>query len=545
MTKKVKSWEFDNGSVKGLLVGINYIGTSAALGGCINDVHKVKSLIESNYPTAELEVMTDHTPKKPTRDNILTALKALVAGAKRGDTIIFDYSGHGSQVQDIHGDEEDGLDETLCPIDFRVPRTITYQGRRYHVDSQITNDEIHEIITGIPHGARFFMLSDSCHSGTIGQLKNDFARYHGPEHWGQDNCDNKPSSQVSPSTPAPAPLPDPVPTKPTNNYYAPTVVEKINCYASWAYYTNYGRRELVINPYDADLIRKFNHQKLTIQAPSYAEAGRLYYYTNKAYICKTTFEKLNNGAYRVSCPDIDIKDLTVSVPGTSPYSSYYNPSRNIKEEEQCNVSSHYDPVNGKHIHVDNKNKEKRSLKMRSHNSCNGGELRIISGCQESQTSADTGRNGACTLSFLNTVQSIGGLKPFFKKLFSHHIETMKVIQDSINTYLSRHGYTQQSVLSWDHGHSHANRGLGGVSSSVANAPMHLNRRASMPEQLTNSVTPFTSHVTPFYNNYLTSSSWGGAHGYSGGYSTAAPTLVNSLSSYSQPVQYLYTPRFTF
>lgn len=73
--------------------------------------------------------------KRPTKANILTTMKWLVDGAQPGDSLFFHYSGHGSQgkhtllfaisdaytlgtVRDADGDEEDGLDETICMLHF-------------------------------------------------------------------------------------------------------------------------------------------------------------------------------------------------------------------------------------------------------------------------------------------------------------------------------------------------------------------------------------------------------------------------------------------
>ncbi|WP_343426569.1 hypothetical protein [Candidatus Amarolinea dominans] len=50
-----------------------------------------------------------------------------------GDTVFIQYSGHGSQMRDVHGDEEDGMDETILPHDTRDP------GRQVF---DITDDEI-------------------------------------------------------------------------------------------------------------------------------------------------------------------------------------------------------------------------------------------------------------------------------------------------------------------------------------------------------------------------------------------------------------------
>jgi len=78
----------------------------------------------------------------------------LVSDVKPGDSLFFHYSGHGSQVIDTSGDEEDGLDETICPVDFKSA-------------GQIIDDDINDLLVKtIPEGARLTALMDCCHSGT-------------------------------------------------------------------------------------------------------------------------------------------------------------------------------------------------------------------------------------------------------------------------------------------------------------------------------------------------------------------------------------------
>jgi len=56
---------------------------------------------------------------QPTRANIIRALKWLVADARPNDSLFLHFSGHGGQTEDLDGDEEDGLDETIYPVDFK------------------------------------------------------------------------------------------------------------------------------------------------------------------------------------------------------------------------------------------------------------------------------------------------------------------------------------------------------------------------------------------------------------------------------------------
>ncbi|KAL1087264.1 hypothetical protein V6Z11_D08G170900 [Gossypium hirsutum] len=91
----------------------------------------------------------------PTKHNIRMALFWLVQGCQPGDSLLFHYSGHGSRQRNYTGDEVDGYDETLCPLDFET------QG-------MIVDDEINAtIVRPLPHGVRLHAIIDACHSGTV------------------------------------------------------------------------------------------------------------------------------------------------------------------------------------------------------------------------------------------------------------------------------------------------------------------------------------------------------------------------------------------
>lgn len=54
----------------------------------------------------------------PTRCNIIRAMQRLVLDAQPGDSLFFHFAGHGDQQKDLDGDEADGWDEAICPLDF-------------------------------------------------------------------------------------------------------------------------------------------------------------------------------------------------------------------------------------------------------------------------------------------------------------------------------------------------------------------------------------------------------------------------------------------
>jgi len=146
-----------SGRKRALLIGINYFGTSAELRGCINDVSNMKRLLTQTFwwRKGEIKTLTDNDPDlMPTRARILEGLHWLVEGAKRGDTLFLHFSGHGAQQEDPQGHEEDGMNETILPVDFKRA-------------GMITDDQIGDIIVkGLPEGVRLTAVMDCCHSGT-------------------------------------------------------------------------------------------------------------------------------------------------------------------------------------------------------------------------------------------------------------------------------------------------------------------------------------------------------------------------------------------
>lgn len=138
-----------------LLVGINYTGTSLQLSGCINDVKNVREmLMREGYAGDDITVLTDNTLVRPTKANILAELIKLV-NHPTATQLYFHYSGHGSYVRDTSGDESDGKDECLVPIDHNEG-----QGRF------LIDDEIWAAVSTLNKDRKLFVVLDCCHSGT-------------------------------------------------------------------------------------------------------------------------------------------------------------------------------------------------------------------------------------------------------------------------------------------------------------------------------------------------------------------------------------------
>lgn len=66
-----------------------------------------------------LILLDDGRAHAPTRRNIEDAFARICQYSQDGDVVWVHYSGHGGRVRDVSGDEEDGYDSTLIPVDFR------------------------------------------------------------------------------------------------------------------------------------------------------------------------------------------------------------------------------------------------------------------------------------------------------------------------------------------------------------------------------------------------------------------------------------------
>lgn len=147
------------GRRKAVLVGINYFGTNNELRGCVNDVKNMSQFLNQryNYLWDDMVILTDDQRERarlPLRENILRAMQWLVRDARPNDVLFFHFSGHGGLVPDEDGDEEDGFDLVVYPLDFQQA-------------GPIVDDLMHDLmVKPLPPGCRLTALYDACHSGT-------------------------------------------------------------------------------------------------------------------------------------------------------------------------------------------------------------------------------------------------------------------------------------------------------------------------------------------------------------------------------------------
>lgn len=156
----------------GLLIGINYTGTDNQLNGCINDSENLCKFLQTKGYFKENDFIFMNDNKKddlyPTRENICKQLNNLVNFANSEENkdkqvfLFLSYSGHGYYLEDCNGDEYDKKDEVLCPIDCNN-------------NGYIRDDELKsQFIDKLPNNVKCFVLIDSCHSGSMLDLKYEY-----------------------------------------------------------------------------------------------------------------------------------------------------------------------------------------------------------------------------------------------------------------------------------------------------------------------------------------------------------------------------------
>jgi hypothetical protein len=126
----------------------HYGGWSGELMACEFDANDMAAVAKSRGMKSNV-LLT----KNATRPKALAAMRQASSQLESGDLFFLTYSGHGGQIPDVTGEEEDKKDETWCLY-----------------DGQLIDDELYLELSGFASGVRVLVFSDSCHSGTVTRM---------------------------------------------------------------------------------------------------------------------------------------------------------------------------------------------------------------------------------------------------------------------------------------------------------------------------------------------------------------------------------------
>lgn len=120
--------------------------------------------------------ITSLLDEQATFDNITTQLSLFADKTKKGDIVYLHFSAHGQPVEDLNGDEEDGWDEAIIPIDaFKYYKKGVYEGKKHLLDDQL-NTYVKKLRDKIGPTGFLYVVIDACHAGTSSRANDETVR---------------------------------------------------------------------------------------------------------------------------------------------------------------------------------------------------------------------------------------------------------------------------------------------------------------------------------------------------------------------------------
>jgi hypothetical protein len=127
--------------------------------------HLKTALLHQGFPDSNILLISD---KDATKQKIIDAFnKHLSLKVKAGDIALFYFSGHGQRILDFDGDESDGFDEALVPVD--APNR--YQKGIYEGERHLSDDDLRSLLLPLRRklgqDGSVIVAVDACFSGSI------------------------------------------------------------------------------------------------------------------------------------------------------------------------------------------------------------------------------------------------------------------------------------------------------------------------------------------------------------------------------------------
>ncbi|MCL2167910.1 MAG: caspase family protein [Lentimicrobiaceae bacterium] len=127
------------------------------------DIEIVCAFLKENGFTQNSIVILKNA--EATKANIVEQFKLLATNAKTGDRVYIHFSGHGQQITDTDGDEDDGWDEAWIPYNAQKNfKKGIYEGENHLIDDEICL-LLQNIRKKIGTTGELIVVADACHSG--------------------------------------------------------------------------------------------------------------------------------------------------------------------------------------------------------------------------------------------------------------------------------------------------------------------------------------------------------------------------------------------
>lgn len=114
--------------------------------------------------------------EQATYQNIISQLSSFIRKTKKGDIVYLHFSTHGQPVEDLNGDETDGWDEAIVPIDaYKIYKKGSYEGERHLLDDQL-NEFVKQLREKVGPKGFLYVVIDACHAGTSSRANDETVR---------------------------------------------------------------------------------------------------------------------------------------------------------------------------------------------------------------------------------------------------------------------------------------------------------------------------------------------------------------------------------
>ena len=161
---------------RAFMVGISHYDT-ALTGYQWNNINGVEDInLLSPILKKQGFYLTTILDEQATYQNITNQLSNFTNQTKKGDIVYLHFSAHGQPVEDLNGDEEDGWDEAIVPIDaYKNYKKGLYEGKKHLLDDQL-NTYIKKLRTKIGATGFLYVVIDACHAGTSSRANDETIR---------------------------------------------------------------------------------------------------------------------------------------------------------------------------------------------------------------------------------------------------------------------------------------------------------------------------------------------------------------------------------
>lgn|GEM_PF-6168663 len=106
------------------------------------------------------------TNARATKEGFIEAYRKLRSNIQPGDIIYIHFSTHGQQIQDLGGDEIDGLDEAIALYDSQSRGSNEYRGQNHLTDDEF-GEMIEQLRKSLGKQGDILVMIDACHSGSM------------------------------------------------------------------------------------------------------------------------------------------------------------------------------------------------------------------------------------------------------------------------------------------------------------------------------------------------------------------------------------------